>query len=44
MAQYCCDSVIVRGYKDGDFDDDGTDFHQQHWEWLKLLGNNYRIN
>jgi len=43
MVQYCCDSII-RGYKDDNLDDDGTDFHQQHRQWLELLGNNYRIN
>jgi len=43
MAWYCCDSII-KGYKGDDLDDDGTDFHQQHQQWLELLGNNYSIN
>jgi len=43
MARYCCDNV-VRGYKGDDLDDDGTDFHQHHRQWLEMLGNNYRIN
>jgi len=43
MVRYYCDSV-VKGYKGDDLDDDGTDFHQQHRQWLELLGNNYLIN
>jgi len=39
-----CDIVVHKGLQDDDLDNDGTDFHQQHRQWLKLLGNNCRIN